>query len=116
MLKLIIGTDWVDNRDKILSLVSENVRKERSGTVLLVPELISHDMERKLCSCAGDTASRFAEVLSFTQLARRVSDDAGHSAMPCLDEGGRVVAMAAAVSQVHSKLKFLRLLVPSRSF
>ena len=69
-------------------------------------ELISHDMERKLCHEAGVTSSRYAEVLSFTRLARRVADDAGHSSVPCLDEGGRVVAMAAAVSQVQSKLKF----------
>ena len=71
----------------------------------MVPELISHDMERRLCAAAGDTASRFAEVLSFTRLARRVADSA-HCATPnCMDEGGRVIAMAAAARGLHSQLK-----------
>ena len=106
MLKILIGTDWVENRKRILSELSKDVTGGKSGRVLLVPELISHDMERRLCAEAGNTTSRYAEVLSFSRLARRVADESGHSAMPCLDEGGRVVAMAAAVSQVQSKLKF----------
>ena len=60
---------------------------------------------RRLCVAAGDTASRFAEVLSFTQLGNRVSDEAGHAILDCLDNGGRVVAMAAAARQLHSVLK-----------
>ena len=106
MLKLILGTNWISNRDKILSFISDDVRNNRAGRILIVPELISHDMERNLCAVAGNAASRFSEVLSFTRLAKRVADESGHSVMPCLDEGGRVVAMAAAVSQVRSKLKF----------
>lgn len=106
MLKLILGTNWISNRDKIFSYIAEDVRENRPGRVLIVPELISHDMERNLCAAAGDTASRFAEVLSFTRLAKRVADESGHSVIPCMDEGGRVVAMAAAISQVRSKLKF----------
>ena len=106
MLKLILGTNWIFNRDKILSYISDDVKNCRPGRVLIVPELISHDMERNLCIVAGDAASRFSEVLSFTRLAKRVADESGHCVMPCLDEGGRVVAMAAAISQVRSKLKF----------
>ena len=71
----------------------------------MVPELISHDTERRLCAKAGDTASRYAEVLSFTRLAHRVADSAGSAARECLDEGGRVVAMAAAARQLASRLK-----------
>lgn len=71
----------------------------------MVPELISHDTERRLCAVAGDTASRYAEVLSFTRLARRVTDSVGSAAMECLDNGGRVVAMAAAARSLTGKLK-----------
>jgi len=106
MLELVIGRNWVDNRKRILASVAEDVRQKRGDRVLLVPELISHDMERRLSLRAGDTASRFAEVLSFTRLARRVADSVGHTVLPCLDEGGRVAAMAAAIAQVRSKLKF----------
>lgn len=105
MLKLLLGTDWVANRDMILSLIAEDVKNQLGGRILMVPELISHDIERRLCAIAGDTASRFAEVLSFTRLASRVSDSVGHRAQECMDDGGRVVAMAAAVRQAQSKLK-----------
>ena len=105
MLHLLLGTDWTANRDEILRRISRDVENEKGGRILLVPELISHDMERRLCTAAGDTASRFAEVLSFTRLARRVADDLGVGMEECLDNGGRVVAMAAATRQLHSRLK-----------
>ncbi len=105
MLELLLGRDWTANTDEILSRISQDVREERSHRILLVPELISHEMERHLCAAAGDTASRFAQVLSFTRLARRVADLVGCAAEKCLDDGGRVVAMAAAVRQLHSRLK-----------
>lgn len=105
MLTLLIGTDWIANRDTILQYVAKDVLDNKSHRILIVPELISHDTERRLCAIAGDTTSRFAEVLSFSRLARRVADSAGHAAVTCMDSGGRVVAMASAVRQLHSKLK-----------
>ena len=105
MLKLLFGKDWVANRDAILSQIAQDVKHCRGGRILMVPELISHDTERRLSEAAGDTASRYAEVLSFTRLARRVADMVGDAAEECLDDGGRVVAMAAAARQLHSKLK-----------
>ena len=105
MLKLILCEDWVAGRDRVLELIAMDVSKEKGNRILMVPELISHDMERRLCAAAGDTASRYAEVLSFTRLANRVADSVGSAARECLDNGGRVVAMAAAARQLHSKLK-----------
>ena len=54
MLKLFLGTDWVANRDAILKCVSEDVKNEQGNRILMVPELVSHDMERRLCEAAGD--------------------------------------------------------------
>lgn len=105
MLTLLLGTDWVANREAILERIAKDVADKKSGRILIVPELISHDTERRLCAAAGDTASRYAEVLTFTRLAKRVSDAAGFGAPECLDNGGRVVAMASAARQLHSKLK-----------
>ena len=105
MLKILLGTDWTANRDHILHLLAEDVAKKNGKRILMVPELVSHDMERRLCATAGDTASRYAEVLSFTRLSRRVADFVGHAADVCLDNGGRVVAMASATRQVRSHLK-----------
>ncbi len=105
MLHLLLGRDWTANRDEILKRIAEDVRQRKGNRILIVPELISHETERRLCAAAGDTASRYAEVLSFTRLARRVSDAMGSAAVECLDNGGRVVAMAAAARQMSSRLK-----------
>ena len=105
MLTLILGSDWIANRNEILRLIAEDVKAKRGNRILMVPELISHDAERRLAAVAGDTSSRFAQVLSFTRLARRVMDLVGNASMECLDDSGRIVAMAAAARQLHSRLK-----------
>ncbi len=105
MLTLLLGTDWTANRAEVLKRIAGDVKQKKSGRILMVPELISHDTERRLCLAAGDTASRYAQVLSFTRLARRICDLAGSGAVECLDDGGRLVAMASAARQLHSRLK-----------
>ena len=105
MLKLLIGRDWRANRDEIFSRITQDIRNRRGNRILLVPELISHESERLLCARAGDTASRFAEVLSFTRLIQRVSEYSRQAVFPCLDNGGRIVAMAAVSRQLSSRLK-----------
>ncbi len=105
MLTLLLGTDWIKNRDEILYRISEDVKNKLAGQILIVPEFISHDMERRLCTIAGDTASLYAEVVSFTRLCDRVCSSVGHRMEECLDNGGRLVAMASATRQLHSKLK-----------
>lgn len=105
LLTLLTGKDWTANTDAVFSMIAQDVTSECGGRILIVPELVSHDAERRLCARAGDTASRFAEVLSFTRLARRVAENVGHGVLQCMDDGGRIVAMAAAARQLHSKLK-----------
>lgn len=105
MLRLLLSKDWIAVRDEILSDIARDVAQEKGGRILMVPELISHDTERRLCETAGDTASRFAEVLSFPRLARRVLESTHNAPQECLDNGGRVVAMAAAARQLSSRLK-----------
>lgn len=105
MVRLLIGRDWTANSDEIMNRIARDVKARKGNRILIVPELISHETERRLCVFAGDTASRYAEVLSFTRLARRVSDTMGSAAVECLDNGGRVVAMAAAARQLSSRLK-----------
>ncbi|MBR4017317.1 MAG: PD-(D/E)XK nuclease family protein [Oscillospiraceae bacterium] len=105
MLTLLLGTDWTANRSAVLNRISQDVTDQKAGSILIVPELISHETERRLCMAAGDTSSRYAEVLTFSRLAKRVSDAAGYGAPECLDNGGRLVAMASATRQLHSKLK-----------
>jgi len=105
MLTVLLGTDWISNSDAVLQLLAQDVKQKKPGGILIVPELISHETERRLSAVSGDTASRFAEVLPFTRLVRRVSDYVGKSVPNCLDKGGRVVAMASATRHLHSVLK-----------
>ena len=105
MLRILLSKDWVACRNEILHRISTDVANEQPGRILMVPELISYDTERRLCKTAGDTVSRFAEVLSFPRLASRIADCADNCAEKCLDNGGRIVAMAAATRQLHSRLK-----------
>jgi len=105
MLTLLLGTDWIRNREEILQQIADDVAQQKSGRIYMVPEFISHDTERRLCEAVGDAASRYVEVLSFTRLCGRVCDSAGHKMQECLDNGGRLVAMASATRQLHSRLK-----------
>ena len=105
MLHLLLSPDWTRGRNEILNRIAADVRAQKNGRILMVPELITHDTERRLCVAAGDTASRYAEVLSFTRLARRVADSMGCAAESCMDNGGRLVTMAATARQLHSRLK-----------
>ena len=105
MLEIIVGKDWTANSDAIMQMISRDVRAGKGNRILLVPELVSHDTERMLCQIAGDTASRFAEVLSFSRLARRVATYTGNAPVPCMDNAGRLVVMAAAARQLHGSLK-----------
>lgn len=105
MLQLILGTNWRANRDRVLDCLAQDIAGRAGGRILLVPEQASHDYERRLCARAGDTASRYGEVLSFTRLAGRVFARMGGGAEPVLDGGGRLLAMAAAVEQLRSRLK-----------
>ena len=105
MLRILLGKDWKVLREQVLSEIADDVRQRKPGRVYMVPELMSHEAERALCAAAGDTASRYAEVLSFTRLCRSVSDAVGTLDRECLDGGGRVVAMAAAARILSSRLK-----------
>ena len=105
MLRLVLSTDWIAGRERILNDLTEDVKARRGSRILMVPELISHDTERRLCAAAGDTASRYAEVLSFPRLLRRVSEQTQFMPPECLDNGGRLTAMAAATRQLSSRLK-----------
>ena len=105
MLTILYGADWTANRDAVLNLISEDVASKKGHRILIVPELISHDTERRLCRAAGDTCSRYAEVISFSRLPSCISSWSGCPMEDCLDNGGRLVAMAYATRQLHSKLK-----------
>ena len=103
MLTIRYSPDWKHNQIRAVSSVCE--AKTGNGQILLVPEQRSFDTEWLLCELGGDRISRFAEVLSFTRLADRALSYAGGCAIPTLEKSGRLIAMAAALEQIRSRLK-----------
>ncbi len=103
MLKLLLGRAGTGKTTRLMAAVRED--GPRRPQIILVPEQVSHDRERLLCQACGPSASRWAEVLSFTRLASRVFHEAGGSAGPVLDAGGRLLLMSQAVALVSGGLR-----------
>ena len=80
-------------------------RTAASGTSCSFPEQYSHEAERELCAVCGDGLSLYAEVLSFTGLAREISSECGGAANEYLDKGGRLLCMALAADGLYSRLR-----------
>lgn len=105
MLRLILGRAGAGKTGRIFREIAARAAQENTGgTILLVPEQYSHEAERELCAVAGDRLSSYAEVMSFTGLARRVFSDCG-GARERIDNGGRLLCMAVAVADCGGALK-----------
>ncbi len=104
MLKIIYGAAGTG---KSAAIMDEIRRGAGSGKryILLVPEQYSHEAERELCAVCGDGLSLYAEVLSFTGLARGISAECGGAAAEYLDKGGRLLCMALAAGALYSRLR-----------
>ena len=105
MLRILIGKAGTGKTAALMDEIRASVERRESGIILLVPEQYSHEAERELCAVCGDALSLCAEVLSFTGLARRVSDELGGNAARTLDKGGRLLCMALTVDALYSRLR-----------
>ena len=105
MLRFLIGKAGAGKTAAVIREIKENMERGVGGNILLVPEQYSHEAERELCRVCGDRLSLYAEVLSFTGLARRVEAKRGGTAAPWLDQGGRMLCMALALQGVGPRLK-----------
>lgn len=105
MLHIYYGPAGAGKTSLLMQTLGAQVQRRAGGNLLVVPEQYSHEAERELCRICGDSASLYAEVLSFTGLARKVADELGGSAAPLLDQGGRLLCMARALGQIAPRLK-----------
>ena len=104
MLRIIAGKARSGKTSLINAEIKDAVSKRQGGRFLLVPEQYSHEAERELCRICGDSLSLYAEVLSFTGLARKITAELGGIAVSYLDEGGRILCMALALKMIGGKL------------
>ena len=72
--------------------------------VLLVPELNSHRMERRLAAATGNHGARTAEVLTFSRLADRVFSEVGGLAQQMLTPAGQLLTLQEAARRVQGGL------------
>lgn len=90
-------------------ILNEMKRLAESGrpSFLIVPENVSHQAERRLLLCCGNSLSRMAQVTTFTKIADQVLLACNRRA-DVLDGGGRVLLMYRALLEVQSSLQYYR--------
>lgn len=105
MLHIVTGKAGTGKTAAVMARIKDAVDKGLGGRLLIVPEQYSHEAERELCRICGDSLSLYAEVLSFTGLARKLNAELGGGAAPYLDKGGRLLCMALASDGLYSRLR-----------
>ncbi len=106
MLHLICGPDRLKNSDALIARICHRASGGMENQILIVPEQFSHETERALCAAGGESISRYAEVLSFTRLANRVSSIYGGVCEEYLDKGGRLLTVYRAAQQVAHEMRY----------
>lgn len=105
MQRILYGTDFVSNRERVLQEVRQAADAGQTDLVLIVPENQSHEAERRLCEVCGNRISLAAEVVSLRRFASGVFSRTGGSAVTAFDRGGKLLAMAKTCKQLSSVLK-----------
>ena len=105
MLRLFTGRAGTGKTAAVINEIHTAVLEKQGRRLLIVPEQYSHEAERELCRVCGDSMSLYAEVMSFTGLARRIASQQGGGAAPYLDKGGRLLCMALALDGAASRLR-----------
>ena len=106
MLRLITGRAGAGKTALIMDEIRAAALAGQGERLLVVPEQYSHEAERELARVAGPRMALYAEVLSFTGLARRVAAELGPREGRRLDPGGRLLCMALAVEGCAGALRF----------
>lgn len=104
MLTLLCGRSGSGKTKTILARLARGAERGAGNRVLLVPEQYSHEAERELTAALGDSASLYAEVLSFTRLASRVAAERGGLADAVPDKGAKLLMLSLAAARVASRL------------
>ena len=106
MLNILTGRAKTGKSQAVLDRIAFHANERQQ--ILLVPEHASHQAEVDLCSACGDTASRFAEVLSFRRLCDRVLSITGGGAQVTLDAGGKLLTLEKALLETAPELTVYR--------
>lgn len=104
MLHLICGSAGSGKSQRIYNQISA-LAKEGKKSLLIVPESMSHLAERRLLLSCGNAVSRYAKVTTLSHLTNDVFFTCGLTDK-YLDNGGRVLSMYRAISQLEGRLSY----------
>ncbi len=107
-MRIITGRAASGKTARILAEIAAACGEPGSRQLLIVPELFSHEYERRLAKATGNRGARSAEVLSFSRLALRVFAEAGGLAETVLTPAGRLLTLREALSRVRTQLDVCR--------
>ena len=102
---------WGARAGQTQSRLFEEIRKCREAgqrVLLLVPEQYTLQAERELVEQLHLPGLLDLDVLSPRRLGRRIRESAGHSPKAALDESGRRMALAQALSLKQEELHYYR--------
>lgn len=102
MLQLILGRAGFGKTETIRRLIKQTGATAKAQ-ILVVPEQFSFESERAMMAVDGKCED--FEVLSFSRLCDRLFKLYGGICSARIDDAGRAVFMASAVSQLSSELK-----------
>lgn len=108
MLTLLTGRAGSGKTAAVIESIKKDVEAGKPGSVLIVPEQYSHEAERELARKCPDSVSLYAEVMSFTGLARSLFASCGGNTSRYLDEGGKLLSMAVCLENLSKGLPGLR--------
>ena len=101
----ILGSRGSHLIGRILPMV-EASRQVGQRVLLLVPEQYTLQAERELVEGLNLPGLMDIDVLSPRRLTRRIRESGGHAPLIPLDEGGRLMALAQALTQVQDQLTY----------
>lgn len=104
MLQVITGKAGTGKTAMMMRAIAKEMAAG-NRSILIVPEQYSHQAERELCAVCGSRVSLYAEVLTFTGLARWVDRQLGSGEPVVLDKGGQLLCMALALEMVYAQLR-----------
>ena len=104
MLNLICGSAGSGKSRQLYNKISA-LAKEGKKSLLIVPESMSHLAERRLLLSCGNAASRYAKVTTLSHLTSDIFFTCGLTDK-YLDNGGRVLSMYRAISQLEGRLSY----------
>ena len=97
----------------VIDCIKKDVEAGKPYSVLIVPEQYSHEAERELALKCPDSASLYAEVMSFTGLSRNLFAVYGGNTAKYLDDGGKLLCMVFSLESFGRELPGLRIFANS---